>query len=220
MKLVLYSGGERKANKQLNQHLLRLAGKKIDRISFIPSCSSSGRQDFNQFKYLLRGQNIKQFNYFAIDKTKITKRRLNHLLESQAIHLSGGNTFYFLKHLRKSGIIPSLKLFAQRGGILTGLSAGSILITPNIECAKVPKFDADSNDVKLKDLRSMALVNFEVSPHFEFKRKFIKELCSYSKKKKHPVYAYEDGSGIVVDDEKLHFIGNVYAFYRGECSHL
>ena len=58
----------------------------------------------------------------------------------------GGNTFYFIKHLRRSGIFNRLIEYANNGGILTGLSAGAIMTTPNIMTASFPPWDRDDNE--------------------------------------------------------------------------
>lgn len=59
------------------------------------------------------------------------------------VYLSGGNTFHYPLHLRRSGLIHALRDFADRGGVLAGLSAGAILATPHIGLAAHPDFDRD-----------------------------------------------------------------------------
>ena len=61
-----------------------------------------------------------------------TRNDLHKALGSDVIYLAGGNTFYFLRNLRKSGLIPQLKKFVEQGGVLVGLSASAIIFTPNI----------------------------------------------------------------------------------------
>ena len=63
---------------------------------------------------------------------------LSELLKSDLIFLGGGNTFYFLKHLKSTGLIDELKTFAANGGVLCGLSAGAIIMTPHVHTASFP----------------------------------------------------------------------------------
>jgi dipeptidase E len=62
-------------------------------------------------------------------------------------------------------MLPLLKKFIQDGGILTGLSAGAIMMTETIEMAGYPPFDCDENEDNLKNLKSLNLVDFYFFPH-------------------------------------------------------
>ena len=97
-----------------------------------------------------------------------------------------------------------------------GLSAGGILMTPTVKTAEVPAHEADENDVDLKDFRSMGLVNFEFAPHYYGGKRVDRALKRYSRKISRPVYACDDGTGIIVNNGKLTFVGKVQAFINGE----
>ena len=132
------------------------------------------------------------------------------------IYLAGGNTFYFLKHLRKSGLIPQLKQFVEGGGVLAGLSAGAIILTPNIGTAGPPLPEPDDNDVKLKNLRSLGLVRFEFYPHYISTPKTNQAIIQYSRTTKNPIFACPDGSGITINGKRMTFIGKVIMFSWGK----
>ena len=137
------------------------------------------------------------------------------LLASDAIFLGGGNTFYLLHALRERKLLGKLRAYVKDGGLLMGLSAGSILMTPNVSTAEVPGLDADDNDVGIKDYSALGLVPFEFSPHYEGGRRVDAELLSHSKRSKRPIYACADGEGIVVRDGTIRFVGRVTVFHRG-----
>ncbi len=215
MKLVFYGGGDGAENKGLDRALIKLSQTKKPRITYIPSCSYDHDTDFIDFIKQYKKYDVNKFVYFPVDidvDTVLTKEAF----KSDIIHLSGGNTYYFLKHLRQSSLMPELKKFVKRGGILTGLSAGAILMTPNIGTAGFPSFDRDDNEEKIKNFASMALVPFEFFPHYCNSARYDKELISHSKKTKNPIYACPDGSGIIVTNEILSFVGRAYCFFRGK----
>ena len=213
MKLVFYSGGHDFENNILDKTLIKLAGKN-PQITYIPSCSYLCDQDFREFVDQYEKYHIHNIINFPID-IEFTEVLKEEVFKSDIIHLSGGNTYYFLKHLRRTGMLGELKKFAKRGGILTGLSAGAIIMTKSIETAGFPEFDRDDNDENIKNLKAMGLVNFEFFPHYKNSKRYDKEITEYSKSTDRPLYACPDGSGIVVDNDMIKFIGKAYCFHQG-----
>ena len=86
----------------------------------------------------------------------------NAALTRPFIHLSGGNTFRFLNSLRNRGIEKRIIEYVNDGGILIGVSAGAMILTPNIESAFVC---GDENTVDLDDFTGLGLVSFMFDPH-------------------------------------------------------
>jgi len=113
-------------------------------------------------------------------------------------------------------VLGRLKSFAKKGGVLAGLSAGGLIMSPTVALAADPGLGPDENDVGLKDFKSMGLFPFEFSPHFENKPKDINAHLAYSKKTKNPIYAVQDGSGIVINGRNLEIIGDAQVFHRGK----
>lgn len=90
----------------------------------------------------------------------------NKLLSSNILIISGGNTFKLLENLRKSGLDKAIKEFANKSEfVLSGFSAGALVLTPTIEVCNLPNYD--ENLVGLKDLTGLGIVNFEVFPHYD-----------------------------------------------------
>lgn len=87
------------------------------------------------------------------------------LLGANILIITGGNTFTFLNNLRKSGLDNVIKEFAQKNEyVIAGFSAGAIVLTPTIKICNLPDFDI--NEVELKDLAGLGIVDFEVFPHY------------------------------------------------------
>lgn len=214
MKLVFHGGGHPEDNTSLNREALRMCGSKDPVVAFIPACSIDAEGEFLEFARGFQDLGVGRFLYFPVD-IPFDQTMLQQVLQSDIIHLSGGNTYYFLRSLRRARLLPRLREFVKRGGVLTGLSAGGILMTPDIRSAGYPTFDCDENDEGLRDLRAMKLVNFEYFPHYRNSKRYELELLKQSRKVDYPIYAVPDGNGIVVDGNQLAFHGKIFCFHKG-----
>ena len=214
MKLVFYGGGELGDSPTLDRITFKLTGRKKPSVTYIPSSHYWAEDDFRVFVKYYNKQGIERFVFFPVD-IPFDKTLLSLALRSDVIHLSGGNTYSFLHNLRKSGMMVPLKEFVRKGGVLTGLSAGAILMTPTIDSAKYPSFDQDDNEENIKNLKALNLVNFDFCPHYKNSPRYDRELTIRSKKIAHPLYACPDGGGIVAEKEKITFVGRCYVFFRG-----
>ncbi len=214
MNLVFYSGGNDEENRLLDKSFVELIDKNNPVVTFIPSSSYLSDQEFKSFVRHYSKFKISRFIHFPID-VPFDKILFQEVMRSDAIHMAGGNTFYFLHHLRKMKLLPQLRAFAERGGVLTGLSAGAIMMTENIEMAAYPDFDRDENIVNIKNLSSLNLVDFLFFPHFRNSSRYDSVFKAYTRKKQKMIYACPDGSGLVVRQNELRFIGKCYAFSSG-----
>ena len=217
MKLLFYSGGAHEINKSLDKELIKLSGKKRPSVTFVPSHSLADGDEVYYYEYVKYYKKFKfhGFFYFPVDRP-FTEQMAKRALNSDIIYLSGGNTFYFLYHLKKSGFLNMLKTYVATGGVLAGLSAGAIIMTPSIGTAMIPAFDADENIVKIKNLRSLGVSSFEFFPHYVNSKRYNDPLKSYSSKIKNPLFACPDGSGIIFKNDTLTFFGESYAFVKGD----
>jgi dipeptidase E len=215
MKLVFYSGGGQRENSKLDSQLLALCSKtKNIQMAFIPSQSYLSDQEFLDFIDQYKSFGVKKFLKLDIDQS-FSSTLQRAILNSDIIHLGGGNTYYFLKHLKKSGMLKTLIKWVEDGGVLSGLSAGAIMMTPNISTAGFPSFDKDENEDGLKNLKSMNFVDFEFFPHYRNSKRYDKELIDYSKNLNRPIYACKDGEGIIFTGDELKFLGKPMCFYQG-----
>lgn len=215
MKLVFYSGGDEVDNELLDRECLKLVDKEDPVFVFVPSDSYDGEVEFRYFVERFKNYGVKRFLYFPVDVPQ-DNVFFEEVLKSDLIFLGGGNTYYFIKYLRSSGLFKKLKPFVQKGGVLAGESAGAIMMTPTINAASYPAFDRDDNDEKMKNLKSLALVSFEFFPHYRNSVRYDKELKKQSRKLSYPIFASSDGCGVIRDGQKISFIGKGWCFYKGE----
>ncbi|MGF9697964.1 MULTISPECIES: Type 1 glutamine amidotransferase-like domain-containing protein [Paenibacillus] len=206
-KLVLLSDVYFKTNEELDQKILNLLDCDEPSIGYIPSCSDPDRKYFEHTVRYYNQLGIESIHYYDLD-LEYDQSTFERIFEADAIHLSGGNTFYFLSLLQKRNVLGLLRSYVKRGGILIGVSAGSILTTPTIEIAEYGQ-DADENHVDLHDKKALGLVDFEFAPHWDGEEASLDSLRDYADANAAKVYACQDGDGIVIDGEEVELYGDV-----------
>lgn len=212
--LVLYSGFDDCDNTSIDKELLTLLAETQQSICYIPSQAKGAEPYFLEFCDYYSKYGLTNISKFIIDNDE-PELNVNQLFNHDAIFLSGGNTFYFLSQLKRRSLLPILRGYIERGGILIGESAGSIILTTNIKLAGISKFNNDPNDVGLKDLSALNLTQFEFFPHYQTGGIDDEVLIDYSKSCPNIIYSCPNGSGVVVKQGKVKLVGRVYMFFKG-----
>lgn len=127
------------------------------------------------------------------------------LFACDAIHLSGGHTGGFLERLKRSGMIGPLRDWALAGGILIGVSAGAILMTPTIATDALFIGQRPEN---VTDGDALDLVPFEFFPHLNDEATYLPDLLRYSAHTPRPILACNDGDGVVVAGGRVECVGS------------
>ena len=171
------------------------------KIGYLPAGPDPDRSWF-QSRQAHYGRRNATLSFFGLEND-FDPSRMEELLASDAIHLSGGNTFQFLYWLRERGMSEPLKRYAQTGGVLIGVSAGAILMTPSVQTSYLC---GDAPFPGLDDLTGLALVEFACVPHY---RGPTPELQAFADRFLGPIYAVPDGAGIVVEGDSIELFGDV-----------
>jgi dipeptidase E len=219
LKLIFYSGGDHEDNTSLDEYCVKMAlqsGRPAQELkyTYIPASSYDSEIEFHNIVGAISPYGITKFLHFPVD-IPFDRIMEKEVFSGDIIHLGGGNTFHFLQTLRRKKLLPKLRQFVKRGGVLTGLSAGAIMMTPSITTASFPSFDRDDNDEGITDFKSLGLVKFDFFPHYKNSIRYDLELATYSTTIKHPLYCSPDGHGIIVNGDKLIFVGKTYMFRDG-----
>lgn len=93
------------------------------------------------------------------------------LLNSDIIYIGGGNTFYLLQELKRSGADMIIKEQIALGKAYIGESAGAVIVAPRIDY--IEDMDDRAAAPDLSDCSALDLVDFYPLPHmnsFPFKR--------------------------------------------------
>lgn len=203
MKLFLTSAG---LGRETTKDFIKVIEKdpKHTRVCFIPTAAGPEiNKDFlekDQKRLRELGCKITEIDLVQENKNSL----YNKLKNFDVILVGGGNTFYLLKYVRKSGFDKIIISLLRQGKIYFGISAGSIIAGPNIEIANW-KSNWDKNIVHLKNLSGINLVPFAVSPHFvEKDRKLLEKK---SKEIDYPIVVLNDKQAIIVCGSKVKIIG-------------
>lgn len=214
MRLVFYSE-ILTGNSRLDRDVYELIGKEKPRIGYIESETDEKRKYFQEVKDYYGKYGFSEFLYFDLDREYGSQTKVG-LANCDAIHLAGGNTYHFLHHIKRRNFIHFLRDYAKDKGVLIGVSAGAIIMTPTITITTLFKVEPeDENRLGLKDFSALNLVDFELFPHFDDADKREK-LKNYSKKTHRLIYACKDGGGIIISGKKAKFYGEVKSFLKGK----
>jgi dipeptidase E len=148
------------------------------------------------------------FDVTDINLTDTNEAALTTMLENiDLVLVAGGNTFYLLDQVKKSGFDKVLTKMLDRGLIYVGSSAGSVLCCPTIEGAK--KFDDPNDAPDLSDYSGLDLFDKVIIPHAH-KEKYaerIKQTTQEMEARGLTVITLTDDQAVTVTDEGWKVVG-------------
>ncbi|HEX3852351.1 MAG TPA: Type 1 glutamine amidotransferase-like domain-containing protein [Polyangiaceae bacterium] len=207
-KLLMYSNQSLPHSDPLDARLLQFLAPGTS-VGYIPASPDRARRFFSGFARHYERLGI-ALQFFGLED-EFQPEQLAQLLQLEAIHLSGGNTFRFLHWLRARNLVPELQKYVAQGGVLIGVSAGAILMTRDIRSAAIcgdAPYPAPS-DPSHSDATGLGLLDFVVLPHFDGSPAQRAELARLGNELGSVAYGVPDGSGIVVDGSHVEPVGNV-----------
>ena len=84
--------------------------------------------------------------------------------ETDVIYFTGGNSFFLIDQLRKTGVDKLLKKELKKGKLMIGESAGSVICAPSISYIEI--MDEKPEDYSQFDDNGLNLIDFYVLPHY------------------------------------------------------
>ncbi|SGZ04084.1 Peptidase S51 dipeptidase E [Moritella viscosa] len=174
-------------------------------VTFIPTASIHEEVTF----YVDAGKKVLQDLGLIIDVLEIstaTKNEISSKLESNDfIYISGGNTFFLLKELRRTGADELIKEQINRGKPYIGESAGSVILSPNIEYVK--EMDDFNAVADLVSFSSLSVIDFYPLPHytnFPFQESTQKIMSNYMDAIN--LIPFSNAQVILVDGDKVELV--------------
>lgn len=149
---------------------------------------------------------------FKVIDINLESKTKNQLLEEMdvidIIFVAGGNTFYLLQEVLKSGFNEIIISFVEKGGIYIGSSAGTLLAGPSIELAKDIDDEEEAPDLATYD--ALSLVDFVVLPHCdnEYFKDTIDKILQKHKEYKHKIITISDNQAVVIDENSFSIINS------------
>ena len=153
--------------------------------------ASDGEKDDNKSWMIKEYKTILDL---GISENNITEYKIGNKIDLNKydiIYMMGGNTFYLLDVIRKTGFDKDIKNFIKSGKIYIGSSAGSEILGSSIETA----LGFDDNNVGMVDYTGLKIVDALIVPHSNKKEEFIKNLKAKTKEK--IIFLY-DGDGLII----------------------
>ncbi len=136
----------------------------------------------------------------------ITNKTLNQLQKDLSgvdiIHVNGGNSFYLLLQIRKSGFRKFVHEHVDKGKVYIGSSAGSIVAAPDIEITK--RIETGKYIKILKTHKALGLVDFIILPHWGsdyFKDMYLKSRLEITYKPENKIILLNDYQYVKVEDD-------------------
>ena len=183
------------------------------RVTFIPTASIPEKVKF----YVRTGKKALEKLGLIIDELEITiatsEEISNKLRNNDYIYISGGNNFFLLQELKRTGADKIIIEQINSGKLYIGESAGSIILSPNIEYTK----DADDCE-KAPDLDNnlaLGVINIYPLPHFKnfpFKKIVDKIISKYESNLE--LYPISNHQAILVQGNSVKVVSKPSFFQR------
>jgi dipeptidase E len=148
----------------IKQQFLELLDGKLAKVKAAIITTASPQKDKN--KYAMKAKvDLLDMGVPLIDFIDIEHENPYRLNKYNAIYINGGNPFYLLYQLKKSGADVLLRNLAKRNTVFVGVSAGSLILGPTLDV--VQYFTPQMNEVTLQDLMGLKITEKLIFPHYD-----------------------------------------------------
>ncbi|WP_027701152.1 peptidase E [Metaclostridioides mangenotii] len=151
------------------------------RVTFIPTASVVEKVDF----FVKSGKEALEKLGVIVDVLELTtatpQEIKSKLTNNDFIYVTGGNTFFLLQELKRTGADKIIINEVNSGKLYIGESAGAIITSHNIEYIK--SMDSIKEAPNLENFDALGLVDCYIVPHYTnqpFKKIAHKIVDSYS----------------------------------------
>ncbi len=209
MKFLLTSAGI--SNNSIKNSFLNLLGKKPEEASlvFIPTASNIEKgdkawliKDFVNFEKL-------NFKNFSIVDISAVNRSIWYpqIQEADVLVFGGGNTFYLMEWVEKSGLKDEL-LELLKTKVYVGISAGSMILSPDLMLNTLQKLYKEDLE-RTENIKGINFVDFYILPHYMSSPSSIRtkeNILEATKEIKNKIYALDDNSALEIVDNNIKII--------------
>lgn len=202
MKLLLTSAGI--TNESIADTLSNLVGKPLSQTKAALIVTARNNRDIPASEAV--ASQTEQLDYRGIDYRLVDpSEHLNwrEILDTvELVIIGGGNTFYLLNEMRKTGFDLWL-LENKNTKVYMGTSAGSIVMSPDISIAAID--NGDENTPGITDMTGLSFIDFDVSPHTPEAVSILANV-KYSKLTNRNLLLMDNNTALCVDDDAYKII--------------
>lgn len=225
MKIVAIGGGEigrpgtKIETELIDKEIIHLTGKKHPKLLFLPTASGDSESYYDVVKNYFGARLGCKTDVLYLLKEDYTKKEIEQrVFGTDIVYVGGGNTLLMLKQWRKCGLDIILENAANKGIILSGVSAGAICWFRYGNSDSLKFSDKRNPLIKIHGLDFVPLM---ACPHYDgeknrrpFLRKVIQVKGGIS-------IALENCSALEIIEDKYRVLtssrnANVYRVYRSE----
>lgn len=199
--LILTSSGKFITKNNIDSYLPK---KIVDcKIAYITTASKKVHNT-DYVKNHKQEMDKQKFNYTEIDIADFEETELKKILaDYDIIFVEGGNAYYLLHAVRKSGFEKIVRELLPKGVVYIGSSAGSYIACPSIIMATFTEHGFDRFGIT--NYKSMNLVPFLLKAHYkpEMKKRLTEEFSNLL----HPLRIINDNQALLIQDKQITLLG-------------
>ncbi|WEV59635.1 Type 1 glutamine amidotransferase-like domain-containing protein [Bifidobacterium sp. ESL0728] len=174
------------------------------RIAFIPTADKKEVARYIR-PVVRRTLRAAGFRVHQLDVAQASIEEIRYILSTcDIIWVGGGNTFFLLHALRRSGAADLIVEQVAAGKTYVGVSAGAVVAGPDI--GYIGKMDERGAAPSLQDVTGMHLIDFRVVPHLDNPGmgRASRAIVAAEREEGRLIHALADAWTLVVEGERVH----------------
>jgi dipeptidase E len=181
---------------------------KAVKICIIPTAAKEQKEKHHRMvaaKNTLYSLGFERVDFLDVDKDDVTR-----LAEYDVVYIGGGNPFYLLEQIKTTGAEQEIRAIVEKGGILIGVSAGSLVLGPNL---KVAQYFTPALNSANSTTEGMGLFSFLIMPHSDRENLFPGDVSIESRLKRLveeigvTIVRLKDSEACVIHGDAMNIVG-------------
>lgn len=186
------------------EEILSVLPKPADKVRVAHIITASRVEE--DASYVDKDRELMKESGFNVEDITLEGKNRNQLMKilevMDIIYVQGGNTFYLLKQMRRSGFDKIIRKLLKKGIVYIGVSAGSIVAGKTIETAS---WKTDKDKFGLISLKGLNLIKQNIFVHY--KPEHLEIIKQKSKRIKRKLRILTDEQALFVFGEKTTLVG-------------